>query len=101
MIRRLIAELKTASVHLGRLDERYALYVDRLLPKMAELAESSLTAYNNDAGDFAEAVRARIAELNAKIEALAISVERQKTIAQINYLLAQASPDSTRPVEDF
>ncbi|PHS76306.1 MAG: transporter [Porticoccus sp.] len=101
LIRRLIAELETASVHLGRLDERHALYVDQLLPKMAELAEASLTAYNSDDGDFAEAVRARIAELNAKIEALAISVERQKTIAQINYLLAQASPDSTRPVEDF
>ena len=89
--RRLMAELETASVQLARLDERQALYADQLLPQMAEQAEASLTAYNNDDGDFAEAVRARIAELNAKVDALAIDVDRQKTIAQINYLLAQAS----------
>ena len=88
--RRLMAELETASVQLARLDERQALYADQLLPQMAEQAEASLTAYNNDDGDFAEAVRARIAELNAKVDALAIDVDRQKTIAQINYLLAQA-----------
>ena len=52
---------------------------------MAEQAEASLTAYTNDDGDFAEVVRARIAELNAQIDALNIDVERQKTIVQINY----------------
>ena len=51
--------------------------------------------------DFAEAVRARIAELNAKVDALAIDVDRQKTIAQINYLLAQASFDDARPAKPF
>ena len=101
LIRQLMAELETASVQLARLDERYALYSDRLLPQMAEQAEASLAAYNNDDGDFAEAIRARIAELNSSIEALAIAVKRQKTIARINYLLAQASPDSTQPVADF
>ncbi len=101
LIRQLMAELETASVQLARLDERYALYRDRLLPQMAEQAEASLAAYNNDDGDFAEAIRARIAELNSSIEALAIAVKRQKTIARINYLLAQASPDSTQPVADF
>ena len=99
--RRLMAELETASVQLARLDERQALYTDQLLPQMAEQAEASLSAYNNDDGDFAEAVRARIAELNAKIDALAIAVDRQKTIAQINYLLAEASFDDARPAEPF
>lgn len=94
MIRRLMAELETARVQLASLDQRQALYTDRLLPQMAEQAEASLAAYNNDDGDFAEAVRARIAQLNARIEALTIAVERQKTIAQINYLLARAPPDS-------
>jgi len=101
LIRRLMAELDTASAHLVRLDERYALYADQLLPQMAEQAEASLAAYNNDDGDFAEAVRARIDVLNAKIEGLVIAVERQKIIAQINYLLVQASSDAVRPVEDF
>ena len=99
--RRLMAELETASVQLARLDERQALYADQLLPQMAEQAEASLTAYNNDDGDFAEAVRARIAELNAKVDALAIAVDRQKTSAQINYLLAEASFDDARPAKPF
>ncbi|MBJ92799.1 MAG: transporter [Alteromonadaceae bacterium] len=99
--RRLMAELETASVQLARLDERQALYADQLLPQMAEQAEASLTAYNNDDGDFAEAVRARIAELNAKVDALAIAVDRQKTIAQINYLLAEASFDDAREAKPF
>jgi hypothetical protein len=97
--RRLMAELGTAIVQLTRLDERLALYTDQLLPQMTEQAEASLSAYNNDDGDFAEAVRARIAELNAKIDALAIAVERQKVIAQLNYLLAGTSSDHARLVE--
>ncbi|MHC9510528.1 TolC family protein [Kangiella sp. M94] len=92
--RRLMAELETASAELERLDERHALYTEQLLPQMAEQAEASLSGYKNDDGDFSEAVRARIAELNAKIDALAIAVERQKTIAQINYLLTQESDDA-------
>ncbi|MAC33757.1 TolC family protein [Parahaliea mediterranea] len=99
--RRLVSELETAAVDLARLDERHALYVDQLLPQMAEQAEASLAAYNNDDGDFAEAVRARIAELNAQIDALAIAVERQKATARINYLLTQASADALRSVEDL
>ena len=96
-----MAELGTASVQLTRLDERLALYTEQLLPQMADQAEASLAAYGNDSGDFAEAVRARIAELNAKVEALVIAVERQKIMAQINYLLAEPSSDDARAIEPF
>jgi hypothetical protein len=68
---------------------------------MAEQAKAALAAYNNDDGDFAEAVRARIAELNARIESLDIAVARQKTIAQINYLLVDASPVASASLRDF
>jgi acyl-homoserine lactone acylase PvdQ len=101
LARQLMAELETARVQLERLDERQILYTEQLLPQMVEQASASLTAYNNDDGDFAEAVRARIAELNAKIDALDIAVERQKIISQINYLLAQVSPDDAQSVETF
>ncbi len=101
LARQLMAELETARVQLERLDERQILYTEQLLPQMVEQASASLTAYNNDDGDFAEAVRARIAELNAKIDALDIAVERQKIITQINYLLAQVSPDDAQSVETF
>jgi outer membrane protein TolC len=90
MARRLMAELDAAIVQLQRLNERHALYDKQLLPQMAEQAEAALAAYNNDDGDFAEAVRARIAELNARIEALAIVVEQHKTSVKINYLLSSS-----------
>jgi len=98
LARRLLAELKTARMQLLRADERLTLYSEQLLPQIAAQAEASLVAYNNNDGDFAEAVRARIAELNAKIDALAIAIERQKVIAQINYLLVQASSTNNQPV---
>jgi outer membrane protein TolC len=101
VVRRLVAELETATVDLARLDQRLELYTDQLLPQMAEQAKAALAAYNNDDGDFAEAVRARIAELNARIESLDIAVARQKTIAQINYLLVDASPVASASLRDF
>lgn len=91
LLRELMAQLETRRAELRRLNERDALYRKTLLPQIREQAEASLAAYNNDDGDFPEAVRARIDELNAKIDALTIAVEREKTIAQINYLLALAS----------
>ncbi len=94
LARQLIAELRTLLVQIERVDERGALYSGRLLPQMAELSEASLMAYTNDDGEFAEAVRARIAELNAKIDALAIAVERRQLIFRLNYLLNRASSES-------
>jgi hypothetical protein len=90
MERKLMAELNTSIVQIQRLNERRTLYDQQLLPQMAEQVEAALAAYNNDDGDFAEAVRARIAELNAKIDFLTIQVDRLKTIAHLNYLLPQS-----------
>ncbi|MES1944505.1 outer membrane efflux protein [Salinisphaera sp. PC39] len=99
LVRELVAQLDEARDRLVRLDQREAIFNRRLLPQMRQQAEASLTAYYNDDGDFAEAVRAHIDELNAKIEALTVTVERLKTIAQINYLLAQAPSDAQRVSE--
>ena len=87
LLRRLYSNFEAGRARLARLDERYSLYQDRLLREMSEQAEASLAAYTNDDGDFAEVVRARIAELNARIEVLEIEVERLATVNQLNYLL--------------
>ncbi len=100
MARRMLSQLQTSLVRLQRLNQRDALYDQQLLPQMAEQAEAALTAYNNDDGDFAEAVRARIAELNAKIAALGIAVERQQTLAQLQYLLNSSDNQSNTDVDD-
>ena len=88
LLRRLYARFEVERNRLASLEERQRLYQQRLLAEMREQAEASLAAYTNDDGDFAEVVRARIAELNANIEALDIDVQRLMTISQLNYLLA-------------
>lgn len=85
MVRKMIAGFEKSKTQLKRLNERQLLYNSQLLPQMSDQAEASLTAYTNDDSDFAEVVRSRIAELNAQIDALAIDVERQKTIVELNY----------------
>jgi len=91
LVRELIAQLETNWVKLARLDERLTLYAQRLLPELSEQAEASLNAYNNDDGDFAEAVRARIDETNAGVELIGLKAQRLKVISDINYLLSQGA----------
>ena len=91
LLRKLIASFETAKAQLLRLDQRQQLFMQQLLPQIHEQAEASLTAYTNDDGDFAEVVRARIAELNANIDALNINVDRQKTIIQLNYFFIRSA----------
>jgi outer membrane protein TolC len=93
LVRKMIAGFEKNRVQLKRLQERQTLYQVQLLPQMHEQAEASLTAYTNDDGDFAEVVRARIAELNAQIEALEINVEKQKTIIDLNYYFMETAED--------
>ncbi|MDQ7048030.1 MAG: TolC family protein [Enterobacterales bacterium] len=91
VLRRLIASYNSTRAQLLRLIERQKLFKQRLLPQMHDQAEASLTAYTNDDGDFAEVVRSRIAELNARIDALNIDVDIQKNIVQLNYFLIESN----------
>jgi len=86
ILRQLIGAYSSGKGRLLRLVERQSLYNTKLLPQIQDQAEASLTAYTNDDGDFAEVVRARIAQLNAKIESLAIETQIQKVQLELNYL---------------
>lgn len=99
-LRNMQASLMAARANLLGLEQRQALYRNQLLQQMHEQAEASLNAYINDDGDFAEVVRARIAELNTHIEALTIDVEHSRVIAQINYFFAgtELAPQLTAEV---
>ncbi len=73
---------------LASLDTRAALYRDTLLPQMAEQVAATLNAYTHDTGDFSDVMRARIAELDAKLDALNIRVDRAILLARLNYYAA-------------
>jgi outer membrane protein TolC len=94
-LRNMVAAFEAQRARLLRLEERRRLYRTRLLSEMHEQAEASLTAYTNDDGDFAEVVRARIAELNAQIDALDIEVARLATISELNYFFAKSHTRAT------
>ncbi|XKH00872.1 TolC family protein [Marinobacter nauticus] len=90
-IRSLQAKARAALARIERLDDRINLYQQTLLPQMEEQASAALSAYDNDDGDFAEAVRARIAELNAHVELIRMKAERAKNLASFRYLTADSS----------
>lgn len=95
-LRSLQSGFDVARARLLRLDQRKALYAEQLLEQIHDQAEASLTAYTRDDGDFAEVVRARIAELNANIDFLNIKIDRLKTLAELNYFLASTAVDDLR-----
>lgn len=90
-LREMLASYDNARAALERIDQRQSLYSEQLLPQSHEAAEAALNAYTSDNGDFAEVVRARIAELNARLALIELQAEQQKQIAQIDYLLARTT----------
>ena len=84
-LREMLASVHTISTTLERLQERKTLYEEKLLAQTAEQADAALTAYTNDDGDFAEVVRARIAQLNATLAALAIDADIYREYARLSY----------------
>lgn len=95
-LRQLSARLRDARARLTQLDQQAALYRQTLLSQMEMLAQSSLNAYTSDEGDFAEVMRAYIAQLNARVEATSIEAERQKTITLLEYLTTEVNPEGKK-----
>lgn len=87
LLRSMTTQFQKTYVNLRQQIQRQQLYQQQLLPQTHAQAEASLSAYTSDDGDFAEVMRARIAELNANIDALQIEVDIQKHIAELNYYL--------------
>ncbi|TMP29674.1 transporter [Pseudoalteromonas rubra] len=95
LLRELSGQVEKEASQLRRLSERQTLFREQLLQQTHEQAEAALTAYTNDNGDFAEVVRARIAELNARVAAKQIDVDALKTVARLNYYLTTYQPGVT------
>lgn len=81
MIRRLNSRLEAEYVRWNELSRRIALYEERILMQAAANAQASLLAYQSDASDFANVMRAYIDDLNARVEHTKLQVERAKSFA--------------------
>ncbi|MRX27531.1 TolC family protein [Kangiella sp. HZ709] len=98
-LRNFLSNIEAETAKLQKLEERLALYQKSLLPQMSQQAEAALNAYSNDVSDFAEVVRARIAELDASLELLSIHTAKFKSIMQLNYYFIQNSEELLNAVE--
>ena len=99
-LRQLLGSFSATKGRLLQLIKRKALYQDKLLPQFHQQADIALNAYTNDTGDFGDIVRARIDELNAATDFIAITVEQQKLHLALNYVFSQAqAPLSNRQIK--
>ncbi|MFC4346523.1 TolC family protein [Kordiimonas lipolytica] len=69
-----------------RLQKRVGLFQSVVIKRAKETSEASLTSYQNGVTDFAELVRARLAELDAELNLLKLQSERMKAQAQLLFL---------------
>ena len=65
------------------LTRRLALYDTEILTQAKDQADAALLAYQSDAGDFADVMRASIGYLNTRIEHLRLSVDRAQSYAML------------------
>jgi outer membrane protein TolC len=100
-VRSLQAKARSSLARIARLDERIDLYQQQLLPQMEEQASAALSAYNNDDGDFAEAVRARIAQLNANVELIQMRAQRAQQLADFRYLTHATTDSPSLSMTDY
>jgi len=76
--------LDRETINTRRIEERITFYRDVILPQAAQNAQAALRAYQAQVADFSQLMRARQKELESKLEALRLVVERAQ--AQVNLL---------------
>lgn len=80
---RLTSQLDIERARWNDLARRIALYEARILDQSSARAEAAMLAYQSDAGDFADVMRASIDDLNTRLDHIRLRVERDKTYAAI------------------
>jgi outer membrane protein TolC len=88
-VRKLSSQLQRASTSLHILERQIKLYQQRLIPQSHSHSELSLRSYENNRVEFNSVVLARVAELDTRIKAIRLEVERAQVITALNYLAGE------------
>jgi outer membrane protein TolC len=88
-LRELTSMVKQEYTRWHQLNERVALYEDRLLPQSQAAAKAAVQAYQSGLGDFNRAVQAQLSALNARLEALQLTLERNQAHANLLYFAGE------------
>ena len=69
-----------------RSNDRITLYETQLLPQAEQNTEASLSAYQSGVNSFSVLVRARLTELNSRLQHLSLKIRKAKAHAELLYL---------------
>jgi outer membrane protein TolC len=72
-----------------RLGERLKLYRERLIPQSDQNARAALRAYQSGVTEFTPVISAYLGELENRLEALRVEVDRAKAHANLSYLAGE------------
>ena len=89
-LRKLKEMLETQYANWQRLGERASLYDARLLHEASANAEAALNAYQSGVTEFTTLMRARITDLDVRLDALRLRIDRTKAQANLLYLAGGA-----------
>ena len=81
LLRRLSSRLESEYVRWQELGRRLDLYEKSILGVSADNAIAALAAYQSDTGDFADAMRGYVDDLNTRIDHIHLQVERAQSFA--------------------
>jgi outer membrane protein TolC len=73
-----------------RLGERELIYENKLVSSAVNNAEASLNAYQSGVTEFTTLMRARITELDVRLESLRIKVDRMRAQARLLYITGES-----------
>lgn len=83
LLRRLNSRLEADYAQFNELARRIELYEKQILTQAASNAQASLVAYQSDAADFADVMRAYIDDLNTRVDHTRLRVEQAKSFAAL------------------
>jgi outer membrane protein TolC len=89
-LRELRAMLESDHASWQRLGERASLYETQLLMEAGANVQASLNAYQSGVTEFTTLMRARITDLDVRLDDLRVRVDRAKTQARLLYLAGEA-----------
>jgi outer membrane protein TolC len=89
-LRELRAMLESDYASWQRLGERAALYETQLLVEARANVQASLNAYQSGVTEFSTLMRARITDLDVRLDNLRVRVDRAKAQARLLYLAGEA-----------
>jgi outer membrane protein TolC len=87
--RGLLQKLDDNLAKFRRSNDRITLYETQLLPQAEQNTEASLSAYQSGVNTFSVLVRARLTELNSRLQHLALKVKRGQAHADLLYLAGE------------